>query len=211
MKWSLGALLLVGCATQSPAPPVLDESYFPMAVGHRWVYASDEGEVTFTVTGRERSNGTSVFVVRRTIADEEITFHVSVARDGVRIHRAGTDVYTPPFQEFVFPSPPDHRWEWEGRAGEKRLRFSSNNLGLSDIRVPLGTYRAFVIQEADSRAPGTETHFWLARGIGVVRLTGKILDEHRRERDGILEWEFKARYYDWKLKGFFPGQGRSDG
>src|SRR5437016_1428838 len=51
---------------------------FPMKVGHKWVYAFEDKEVTFEVLRTEKLGEEERFVVRRTIEKLSVDFKISV-------------------------------------------------------------------------------------------------------------------------------------
>lgn len=168
--------------------------FFPMEVGHQWVYSSDGGDVTFEVQGTEKIGDTECFVVRRTIGKQKLVFYVSVSNLGVAIHQDGNNLFEPPFLEFAFPFKKSQEWQWKGKVGKEVRSVNCKNLGLADARVPLGRFRAYVIEERIELASGESGHatFWLAEGIGVVKLVGKKEDLRNPASNTIFYWELKS-------------------
>ena len=168
--------------------------YFPMEVGHRWVYKSGRSEVTFEVRGTSQVRGWKCFEVVRTIGSEQSVFYLSVSRKGVKIHKVDGDYFSPPFLEFEFPliGKPNN-WEWTGSIGEQFWTIKSESKPRSLVRVPMGMYLAIYVREAMIRGRNREagsTNYWLAEGIGVVKLTGKRGDLHNPTGKEFI-WELK--------------------
>lgn len=177
----------------------LDASYFPMALGDRWVYASKgdlPDDVIFEVVGTERVEGVPCFVVKRTIGKHEIQFYISVQQDGVRLHRVGDDVYRPPYRQFAFPTKNTDSWTWKGTIGTKPAGYGCTNYGTSERAVPHGSYETIVVGQVPTNASGYAS-FNLARGVGVVALDGKFADEH----DPVVTPETLQEFH-WELKEF---------
>jgi hypothetical protein len=181
-------------------PEVLDERYFPIEVGDRWIYESEMGDVVFHVTGRQKVGPAECFVVQRKIGDHQTPFYVSVARDGVRIHQVDDDVYNPPYRQFAFPTQEGQAWRWEGKIGAKPSHYACFNEGLETTDVPLGAVRAIRVRQAGGNV--LEAEFWVAKGLGVVRLSGKSWDEHDPAPQPL--------YFEWRLKEYRRAT-RSDG
>jgi hypothetical protein len=194
----LGCALLCGLLFWWLRPPTLHRSYFPIDVGYRWVYQQNFGntkdDVVFEVLGTEKVGGVECFAVQRTIGDHQIMFFVEVTDRAVLIHRVGDDRYTPPYPQFVFNSKRGDHWDWKGTIDAEPTKYACENLGLRTTGVPLGEWETFVISQTSE---GT-TRFWLADGIGVVRLEGKSQDKH----DPLPQaGDFQS--FDWQLKEFF--------
>jgi hypothetical protein len=175
-------------------PPKLDRGYFPMKIGDRWVYEyKGNSDVVFEVIGTEKLGDAVCFVVRRTIGEHKIKFYVEVAARAVLIHQVGDDRYTPAYPQFVFNSQHGTRWGWQGKIGNEPAEYASENLGLHEIRVSKGEFKAFAV----TQTPEAGTAFWLARGIGVVRIQGKS-----RDKNEPLGLSGAYTYFDWQLKEF---------
>jgi hypothetical protein len=173
-------------------PEVLDQRYFPMAVGDRWVYESDAGDVVFHVTGKQTVGPAECFVVNRSIGEHQSVFYLSVSRDGVRIHQVDDDRYDPPYRQFLFPAKSGQAWSWQGRIGGKASQYDSANRGWETVEVPHGKHRAARVHQAGGSVVGAD--FWLAPGVGVVKLSGKSWDEHDPAPQPL--------YFEWRLKEF---------
>lgn len=164
-----------------------------MKIGDRWVYEyRGNSDVVFEVIGTEKLGDAECFVVLRTIGEHKIKFYVEVTARAVLIHRVGDDRYNPAYPQFVFSSRQGNRWGWQGTIGSEPAEYACENLGLQEVRVPKGEFNAFAVRQKPE--PGAT--FWLASGIGVVRIQGKSRDEH----DPLSAPE--STYFDWQLKEF---------
>ncbi|MEK6233718.1 MAG: hypothetical protein N2C14_03315 [Planctomycetales bacterium] len=165
----------------------LDAAYFPMAVGDRWIYDSDQGDVVFQVVGKKPINGTECFALQRTFLGEDVNYYVQVRRDGAYLHQVGDQRVLPPFRQFAFPSRGQDAWNWRGSIGDIPNEFDSMNRGLQPVRVPLGTWQAFRVRQTAA----TASDFWLVRGVGVARLTGIMEDPRNPSEDLQFDWRLK--------------------
>jgi hypothetical protein len=195
-QFSLRSLLLLvlACALLFwwLQPPRLDRGYFPMKIGDRWVYEyKGNSDVVFEVIGTEKLGDAECFVVLRTIGEHEIRFYVEVTDRAVLIHQVGDDRYTPAYPQFEFNSRQGNRWGWQGTIGNEPSEYACENLGIKEVRVPKGLFDAFAVSQKSE----SSTTFWLARGIGVVRIEGKSRDQHDpHAAPGELN------FFDWQLK-----------
>lgn len=168
--------------------------FFPMRRGHRWVYASEAGDVTFTVLDTTMVSGVKCFAVRRRIGGTGLNFYLSVTRAGVRIHRVGGDDFTPPYLEIAFPLREGASWEWSGSIGARRVALRCSNRGWVDVTVPFGAFKAWHIREDAGSGVYTDLH--LAEGPGMIKLSGKTWDLHNPS----------GKEFTWELKEFRRGE-----
>jgi hypothetical protein len=169
----------------------LTAKHFPMQVGHNWVYTWEKKEVTFAVLRTEKDRGTTVFVVRRTFDKTSVEFRVAVEEDGVYIHQEGKKVFSPPLRQFAFFPRKGDIWKWSGTFGGKKRADQYEHLGTDKITVPAGTFETVSIYRSGDDGFAT---FWLAPGVGVVMLSGKV--------EGVADDRLN---FEWKLKRFQPG------
>lgn len=168
---------------------------FPMEVGHRWVYDSGRGEVVFEVTGKEKVHGIECFKVRRSTEGTTLFFYVTVSRKGVRIHRAGSEDFSPPFLEISFPLAAGRTWTWRGLIGGSEFSIRSSILRSETVETPAGRFEAHVVREELRHGDRQGwTDLWIADGWGVVKLQGKTFDLHNSVGGG----------FEWSLKSFTP-------
>ena len=203
--------ITAGCAqppgTGEPLSPEIQESlaYLPMNVGNRWTYAAGEGpEVTFEIVGTETVNSLPCFKAVRRIGEEAIPFYVSMSSRGLEIHRVGPDDFDPPFLEFAFPItlPEADDRVWSGKIGDRPYTIRTRNCGTETVTLPLGVRSAIHVSERMEQVSpkstdevivvenSMSTHFWIVKGIGVVKLRGKERDPHNPT----------GREFEWTLK-----------
>jgi hypothetical protein len=195
----LGVLAAVAFAVPGDPPPkvrdTLNARLFPMTVGAKWVYAFEEKEVAFEALRAEKAGDAEVFVVRRTIDKIAVDFRLSVEEDGVYIHKEGDKEFSPPLRQFAFFARTGDTWKSKGTFGGKNRSDTFEHLGVEEVKVPAGTYAAVAVQRSDPET-GDHTTFWLARDIGVVRLSGKT---------ELLNPDAGKIVFEWRLKSYKPG------
>ena len=197
--------LAVGAASAPAADPppkardTLSARLFPMAVGAKWVYASDDADVTFEVlrTEKDEAADTDAFVVRRTIGKSAVEFRVAVEEDGVYILREGDKAFSPPLRQFAFFARTGDSWKWKGKYGTEKRTETFEHRGAEEVNVPAGKFATIAVQQSNP-ATGDQANFWLARDVGVVRLSGKT---------ELLDAPAGGKVvFEWRLKSYTPGK-----
>jgi hypothetical protein len=170
----------------------LSARLFPMKVGDRWVYEFGEKEVTFAVLRTEKVGESTVYVVRRTIDRTAVDFKVSVEEDGVYIHQESKKEFLPPLRQFAFFARTGDSWKWRGTVSGKLQKEEFENLGVQEVTVPAGTYSAVAVHQSNPDTTDQAT-FWLAPGVGVVKLSGEseVLSGDPRGGKVVFEWNLK--------------------
>ncbi len=170
----------------------LGRSGFPMQVGYRWTYAWGDKDVVFEVLRNEMLDKHAVFVVRRTIGESSVEFKLAIEKDGVYIHQEGEKKFEPPLRQFAFDAGREEPWKWSGKFGGDPRGEQFENLELQETEVPAGKYFTIGVRQHN---PDTadESTFWLANGIGVVRLAGKseFLSDDPKQGKVVFEWKLK--------------------
>lgn len=197
-------LLLAVCSAIGPAQPgpersqrdTLNAKLFPLAVGHRWVYAFGEKEVTFEVLRTEKVDESTLYVVQRTIDKTRVDFKIAVEEDGVYLHQEGKTEFHPPLRQFAFFARTDDEWKWKGTANGKLEKQRFTHLGIDKVTVSAGTFSAVRVYQTNPES-GERATFWLARDIGVVKVSGKTEVLSEGPDRGPVQFE-------WTLKKFEP-------
>jgi hypothetical protein len=154
--------------------------------------------VTFTVLRTEKVGEGSVYVVRRTIDRTSVDFKVGVEEDGVYIHQESKKEFLPPLRQFAFFAKTGDSWKWRGTVSGKLRREEFENLGVQEVTVPAGTYSAVAVHQNNPDTAEQAT-FWLAPGVGVVKLSGKT--------ESLTDDPKGARVvFEWRLKKFEAGK-----
>ncbi len=188
------SLLCSHSAAEDKASDVLSSDRFPMDVGYKWIYEFGDKEVSFEVLSSEKIKRGHIFVVRRKIGDAAaVDFKLSVKDHGVYIHEEGKKRFSPPLRQFAFFARKGDIWKWSGTVDQKTEREEFTNLGVQKITVPAGTYSTIAVEQRNPKNLDGAT-FWLADGIGVVKLAGKT--ESKPDDQG------RVLVFVWQLKRF---------
>ena len=92
---------------------------------------------------------------------------------------------------------------WGEDLKERGLLLAAESLASTDsavrVTVPAGKFTAVAVRRT---TPGTADHttFWLAPGVGVVRLSGKTELAGEPGAPPVV--------FEWKLKGYTPGKDK---
>ncbi len=192
--------LPVGIAAADPERPrrdTLNAKLFPLAVGHKWLYAFGDKEVVFEVLSTEKlkaaeTDDLTLYVVRRTIDKTAVVFKIAVEEDGVYVHQEGEKEFRPPLRQFAFFARSGDEWKWKGRAGGKQETRRFEHSGVQQVTVPAGTFSSVAVYQHGSES-GEHATFWLARDVGIVKVSGKteVLPDGAGEGPVLFEWTLK--------------------
>jgi hypothetical protein len=194
-------LLVCGGGSIVADPPraqrdTLTARHFPLQVGDKWIYAFDKQEVTFEALRTETHDECTLHVVRRSIGREAVEFKVELTEDGVYVHQEGKKDFRPPLRQFAFFARTEDAWKWKGLTGGKAAEERFTHLGMQKVKVPAGEYSAIGVQQHNPDGAEHAT-FWLAEGIGVIKISGKT--ELAVDDIGATPVVF-----EWTLKKFEP-------
>ncbi len=149
----IAMLLVLGAAE-------MQADYFPLDPGTLWTYRTSSGrDYVKRVLGRD---DTGVIVQH---GDTEKHW-LSVAADGVRVHRSKGVAFDVPLLIFRFPLKAGDAWTGQARAGADPVAYSFQTAGEEDVEVPAGKFRAVRVDWSMGATSGTT---WLARGVGSVK------------------------------------------
>jgi hypothetical protein len=179
-------------APAAPVPKHLMKDpvyYYPIRVGATWVYEDPNGsEETLTISKVELADGARVVTVDRVDPNGLVLWErMAVSAGGlVRVEGLGGKL-DPPLAMLQGPFRAGTKWETKtsGLDGVDTIG------GIERVKVPAGTYEAVRVDADYSIGGGgarTQTTFWYAAGVGLVRRT-----------DGNAE-TFRV------LKSFTPGK-----
>lgn len=164
----------VGSAA-APVPKDAPPSFYPTAVGTKWVYDNGGRELTHEITKAEPKDGvTRLSVAHNGNASDVTTFDVG----RTEVVKRTTGPFT--LDKVILKLPLRERDEWAVNTPvQNRLQSDSGRLVVGKqetITVPAGTYRAtrvdFVVTQRNGQplpTPDTYTQ-WYAAGVGEVRL-----------------------------------------
>ncbi len=169
---AVGGVILgfIACSpVRSPEPiaPVQTGITRPVwRVGDRWVHAwtagTDRGTKTSEVVGLREVGGVQYYVLRVDTVDRYYTLDLHWAAGIVDSRVAARAI--PPLPWFNWPLDVGRRWEYQGVYEEKdrkdRIRETYRVVGVEQVQVPAGTFRAYkIIREVNAT---TADQYWYA-------------------------------------------------
>lgn len=175
----LPAVLLQAVATAAPVPKAKPaESYFPTAVGTKWVYQRESGElITEEVTELDEKKG-EVRVVFR-VSQNGSSWKEDYTVSGTEVvMRTILDQYKLDIRLLQLPLTAKDKWEFEIPV-QKGLKADAGTtvVGKAEmIEVPAGKFEAVPVVSETTAVDGkqiakTETCTrWYAPGIGLVKI-----------------------------------------
>ena len=182
MRFVLLALAFVLLAPLSQAAPVPKEilkkfpDYYPLLPGTEWEYRVGESAVTVKVKDYTEKAGVRTGILASEVNGAEVaTEAIRVDETGVyRTHINGIKI-EPAVLILKFGIQKETEWASKCQVGEHKVDFLFKLDGLEEIEVPAGKYKAVkVIGSGTIAGTETQTEFYFAEGIGIVRLTYSI-------------------------------------
>ena len=182
MRFVLLALAFVLLAPLSQAAPVPKEilkkfpDYYPLLPGTEWEYRVGESAVTVKVKDYTEKAGVRTGILASEVNGAEVaTEAIRVDETGVyRTHINGIKI-EPAVLILKFGIQKETEWASKCQVGEHKVDFLFKLDGLEEIEVPAGKYKAVkVIGSGNIAGTETQTEFYFAEGIGIVRLTYSI-------------------------------------
>jgi hypothetical protein len=180
----LGVAVAFGLSSSPAGARTPGDTYYPLAKGAKWVYAtdySDDTEVVHEVIAAEKVGDVECFVVEHMTVSPTLGKRMMrkewLAADGggVLIHklqrgRSELEV-TKPFYKVKNSMKKDDEWKGEVKASENAPQYTIRVEEEADVEVPAGKYKAWKVHvkiDSGSRhsAEGTE---WYAKNVGLVK------------------------------------------
>lgn len=182
MRFVLLALAFVLLPPLSRAAPVPKEilkkfpDYYPLLPGTEWEYRVGESAVTVKVKDYTEKAGVRTGILASEVNGAEVaTEAIRVDETGVyRTHINGTKI-EPAVLILKFGIKKETEWATKCQVREHKVDFVFKLDGLEEIEVPAGKYKAVkVIGSGTIAGTETQTEFYFAEGVGIVRLTYSI-------------------------------------
>jgi hypothetical protein len=181
--------------TAAPLAMVLGDELLPTADGTSWRYNMTEEigkgldvqhakpdadgkirlPVLYRINGTENIDGKDLlkFEMHRggaitntdllTINEQGIVCWARINLEGEQIN------FNPPQTMIANPLKKGASWDFNGQAGELKVRQHYDVLGEEDIKVPAGEFHAFHIQGAQTSPSSMTIDRWFAPGTGIVK------------------------------------------
>lgn len=167
--------LLAPLAVAAPVPKKLKEKlsdFYPLADGTNWVYEMGQTEVTVRATEFKEKDGTrTAKLVTEHSGKQVATEGIRVDKEGVfRTHINDTEV-KPPLLMLNFGLADEESWVVKTEIGVSKVDGKFTLKGVEKLKLPGGEYEAVRVDgECNINGTGTATKWWLADGVGIVKL-----------------------------------------
>lgn len=163
-----------------------DTDYYPLAVGHRWVYhVTAEGDerlhedyVESFVYRSDKIEKIPVYQLACVSSSERLNVRqtVSIGADGLRVHDDQSGAYSPALLALKLPLTPGDTWESKSSIDAFTVVAKGRIAADETIGVHAGVFTArkvtvrFEVRATKEKAVDTlETRAWYARKVGLVR------------------------------------------
>jgi hypothetical protein len=181
VRLSFALPLLLGAAASLAAQDKLAETpYYPLHVGTTWHYKAGERKITIRVAKHEKV-GETLCALLEVLRDDKVVAseHLAVTSEGVYRHdqtskdksgKATTETLKPPFLVLKLPPKKGDKWQVDSQADGKPIR-GTFQVAEEEVKVPAGTYKAFVVVGQDLEISGLRSSFatYYSSGVGMVK------------------------------------------
>jgi hypothetical protein len=175
------ALLLLAApfALAAPVPKALKaklKDYYPLAEGTTWEYKVGQEECVVRATEVTHMDGvTTSKLVTEHNGKQVATETIRVDKEGVfRTHINEAEV-RPPVPLLKFGLTDEDGWEVKSKVLASDVTGKTTLKGTEKVKVPAGEFDAvLVVGEWDLAGTETATRWWLADGVGVVKLEVRV-------------------------------------
>lgn len=171
-----GALLLSGAGPGRAQDKMETTPYYPLAVGTTWEYKAGDNKYTVKVTKHEKvkADKGEVLCARLElfVKDKSQTFeHVAVTKDGVYRYTFEGKEAAPPVLFLKLPPKKDETWKVESKVVGEAVKGTFKNNGEEEVKVPAGSYKAWVVTSQDLDANGVKMSvtYYFAEKVGMVK------------------------------------------
>ncbi len=175
MRAAFALLVVASVAVAAPVPKAVKKKlpdYYPLTEGTTWEYDMGKTPVTVRVKEFKEKDGvrTGKLVTEhdgKAVASESIR----VDAEGVaRTHINDAEI-KPPVVILKFGLVDDDSWEVKAKVAESEVKGTFTLKGTEKVTVPAGEFEAvLVVGESTVSGTKTGTKWWLADGVGIVKL-----------------------------------------
>lgn len=150
---------------------LLQEGFYPLEKGTRWVYAAEGTNLVQKVEGKETVDKVECAVIA---TGDEARVWLAESADGVRWYRLQTgtsfeDLKSPALM-LKYPLEKGAKWETALVSDKAEVKYAFENLGEEEIKVPAGTFKAWKIRMTGTLdTTSFEGTSWYAKGVGLVK------------------------------------------
>jgi hypothetical protein len=175
-----GALAVLVAGTALAQPPKDADGFFPLRAKTKWTYKVGDQTVDVVVAGTEKVNNEECTKVETLVNGKVIASELySVKADGVYRVKVKEDKVDPPIKVLQLPVKKDANWEFKSKVGQQnvsgKFAIKSEN---EKLKIGDKEYETVVVEGVDLDIAGTKTtvKLWLAKNVGIVKLSYKIQD-----------------------------------
>ncbi len=150
-------------------PPLI----YPAAVGTKWVYEANGGEVTIVASKVEDADGGKRITLDRLNADNTRAHHMTmlVSAKGVFLAAELNEPYDAPWCMLQLPHANGQTWDTKpARKGQVLVNGTMKAGPVEKVKVPAGEIEAVRVEW--SYGGGGVATYWYAPGYGLVRQSG---------------------------------------
>jgi len=175
-----GALAVLVAGAALAQPPKDADGYFPLRAKTKWTYKVGDQTVEVVVAGNEKFGTEDCTKVETMVNGKVIASELySIKADGVYRVKVKDDKVDPPVKVLQVPVKKDASWEFKSKVGQQSVsgtfKIKSDN---EKLKIGDKEYDTVVVEGVDLDVAGTKTtvKLWLAKNIGIVKLSYKIQD-----------------------------------
>lgn len=179
MRTAVALLFVAAAAVAAPVPKTIKaklKDYYPMADGATWEYSMGGTDVTVRVKDvAEKDGARSAKLVTEHGGKAVASETIRVDKDGVfRTHINDTEI-KPPVPLLKFGLTDDESWEVKAAVQSSEVKGTFTLKGTEKVTVPSGEHDAvLVVGECTIAGTQTGTKWWIADGVGIVKLEYSI-------------------------------------
>jgi hypothetical protein len=179
MRFACVVLLAVTSVVAAPVPKAVKKKlpdYYPLIAGSKWEYAM--GGTIVVIEAKDYLEKDGVRTAKL------VTSHQgkSVAEETIRVDSTGISrthfndtMIDPPVILLKFGLTDEESWKTKSKVGGAVVEGTFTLKGVEAITVAAGKYDAVLVEgEADLAGTATTTKWWLAEGVGIVKLSYTI-------------------------------------
>jgi hypothetical protein len=175
MRVTFAALLVfLGSAVAAPVPKELKkkQTYFPTAVGTKWVYEAEDGSDNQTreVTAATEKDGVRTLTILWKANGTTQTWELKEDATGLYRSKMGANAIDPPHHLLKSKLTEGDEWEGEYTQSGGTVKYRRTVGRPEKVTVPAGEYTAVPVTQVDPDDPDDEATVWYAEGVGMVKL-----------------------------------------
>lgn len=152
----------------SASEQTINDEYYPMEVGRKWVMKSDTDEFTVKVAGIEKIGDTNCSKLVNTRKDKSTSMWLANKESGLFIYKYEETTFKEPLLFLKYPLKQDEKWSTLLPGTTKKVEVAV--IGEEKVKTSLGEFNCIKI---GFKREGVDNTMFLSRGIGLVRMVVK--------------------------------------